>query len=241
MDLQLPKPALIAAISTIPLFTACGLIGPKDSVHFAMQDNAARFDVGEPRLQASRFLVEMADARLLGAAQGRVAADRASSPEVRAYAAKMVREQAVLLEEIRALAAAQAAVLPDRVSDAKSARLEQLRECKGRKLDEAFLSMICTDRARDVEAFRQASELHHLPVRNHARERLPLIEDHLAEARALKERHSSAVRTSPLPEVERASPVDPEGGQDHAHRLHEPAIGAAELQRDATAFVGPRL
>lgn len=108
---------------------------------------------------------------------GRVAAARGVRQEVRAHGAKMVAEQALLLQELRALAIAEGVMLADRISIAKAYGLCSLEQQTGDDTD----SMFTIDHERWVKEFKKAQ------VRAYAQRRLPMIESHLAEIRAIDE------------------------------------------------------
>ncbi len=158
-----------------------------DSVWMAMESNRAKFAAADQR-EAAEFLVEMADARMMDGREGEVARDRGVHADVKAYGEVMVRDQAMLLAEIQALAASEGIFLPDRISNAKASGLASLMGKTGEDVDSTFISMICIDHERDVKEFREATELADPEVRAFAARRLEMIEQHLAEAKAIKER-----------------------------------------------------
>ncbi len=165
----------------------CAVAGPNDPVRLANDANAERFADDSPEREAAEFLVRMTDARLMDMAEGRVAAERGTSAAVREYGRVMIVEQQVLLDEIRELADRMGVALPERIGDVKSDGLAELEDEHGEDLDEKFVSMICIDHERDVEEFREAREFEQPDVREYAIRRLPMIEEHLREARVLAE------------------------------------------------------
>lgn len=177
------KAAMCILLSVLPSYAA----GP-DSVTRAKGDNRARFAGGDMR-EAADFLVETADARMRDQRQGELARDRAVHPDVRAYGGKMVRDQAELLAEIRALAQAKGIALPQSSSAAKADASQQLARQSGEDFDDRFISMTRTDHQRDATSFRRAMDLADPDVSDFARRRLPMIEEHLREVRALEVRH----------------------------------------------------
>ncbi len=158
-----------------------------DSVKEATRMNRERF--AEPGMRdAAKFLVEMADARMMDTMEGQVAGERGVNAEVRAYGQTMVKDQAALLTEIKALAAQKGITLPDHISDSKAHGLEDLVGKSGDSVDSKFISMITIDHKRDVGEFKDATKLSDPEVRGFAERRLPMIEQHLAEIKGIHER-----------------------------------------------------
>jgi putative membrane protein len=178
----------------MPLFAAAAVIGSlacsatssDDSVVQARDVNETRFANDKALREASSFLVEMADARMMDGQEGEVAASRGQAPDVTAYGAKMVKEQAVLLDEIRALASELHVALPQQISADKADGLRDLKAKSGTDLDSKFVKMIRIDHERDVKEFTKATKLANARIAQWAQQRLPTIEAHLAEIEAIK-------------------------------------------------------
>ncbi len=164
---------------------SCSRPSDTDSVVIAKSANDARFGETESRKKAAHFLVEMADARMMDGFEGQVAVDRGVSPDVKAYGARMITEQAELHKEIKQVAMAMGVQLPGTISDAKADGLKDLREQSGDDADKKFISMITIDHKRDVKEFKKAMELNEPLVRDFAARRLPTIEQHLAAIEAI--------------------------------------------------------
>lgn len=171
----------LLALAAGTLLAACAS-GP-DSVAASKRINADRaVTVGRP---AVVFLIEMTDARLMDTEESRLALERGTTPAVRDYAARMVREQAPLLAELRALAAGAGVVLPATIGADKRSGLEDLAEAHGSSFDHRYIRSIRIDHERDVSEFRAARDLPDRAIADFAARTLPLIESHLEGIRQI--------------------------------------------------------
>ena len=138
------------------------------------------------RKEIEKFLVEMTDARLMDREEGRLAAERGTTKDIRDYGTWMVNDQTVLLEKLKKLAAVEKVTLPKKISAEKNDALKKLKEKTGPDFDDKFLGMIKIDHKRDVRKFREAAEFDNTNVSTFAKENLPTIEKHLSGVEAIK-------------------------------------------------------
>jgi len=138
------------------------------------------------RKEIEKFLVEMTDARLMDREEGRLAAERGTTKDIRDYGSWMVNDQTVLLEKLKKLAAEEKVTLPEKISAEKSKALEKLKEKTGTDFDDKFLKMIKIDHKRDVRKFKKAAGFDNANVSTFAKENLPTIEKHLSGVEAIK-------------------------------------------------------
>ena len=134
-----------------------------------------------------KFLREMADARMMDAAEGKLAAERGTTKEIRDYGNLMVKDQAMLLAEIKKVAAAKSVKLPASISEEKSKALKNLAEKQGKDFDRKFLNMIKIDHKRDVKEFKEAIDSDNARVVIFAKKFLPTIQSHLEGVEKIKE------------------------------------------------------
>jgi putative membrane protein len=89
---------------------------------------------------------------------GRIAAEHATRPEVRAYAAQMVQEHGTLNEGYRALMRRKGLVPPDTTLRAYRQKIDSLRQLPPDQLDARYARMMVADHRRAVGLFGQAAE-----------------------------------------------------------------------------------
>lgn len=147
----------------------------------------AYHDKREAENKVAKFLTEAADARLMDAAQGKLARERGTTEEIRSYGRWMMRDQSKLLEEIQAIAKSKNVKLPSAISEQKSKGLEELKQEKGPEFDKKFAKMICIDHKRDVKEFKKAAKFEDVDVKQFASQYLPTIEAHLERIQEIEQ------------------------------------------------------
>lgn len=134
-----------------------------------------------------KFLLEAADARMMGWAEGNLAAEKGTTGKHRQYGKRLMRDHNRLMEEINALASSKKIVLPKELSEEKSEALSRLKSYSGEIFDRRFRRIIIKDHKRDIDEFRRAAESTDPEISNFAKRHLPLLEEHLEGARALNQ------------------------------------------------------
>ena len=138
------------------------------------------------REHVSEFLSEAADARMMDMLEGEQAVKKGTTPQIKEYGRLMIKDHKALLIKIKALAAERGITLPARISDKKQDGLQTLIEKEGTAFDDKFIRMMIIDHERDVEAFKDAIKLKDKEVSKFASLNLPIIESHLAKAKAIQ-------------------------------------------------------
>lgn len=148
--------------------------------------SSAAFAQDLTKRDAPEFIVEMNDARLMDREEGRLAASLGTTKEIRDYGTLMMKDQDILLAELKRLASSKNITLPAAISEKKSKALKKLSTLTGPKFDKRFIRMIKMDHKRDVKRFKKAMQYDDVATREFAAKYLPLIESHLTGVKALK-------------------------------------------------------
>ena len=146
-------------------------------------------EIDKTNAATKTFLLEMNDARMMDLEEGKQAAQKGTTNEVRQYGEKMIKEQTYLLKQFQIFAFSKKIELPKSISDKKLNALNDLKEKTGKDLDKKFISMICIDHTRDVKKFKKALQSDDLEVAKFASQHLPMIQDHLAEIKTIKKNY----------------------------------------------------
>ena len=118
----------------------------------------------------------------------KVARDRSSSPRVRALAKRIIHDHEALNRKFTDFSVAkkahgQAHGTPNQ--DVTEDKL-QLQRLQGDALDQAFAGMMVTEHQKIIPLYEQAAQDGHDPaLRKIAHEGLPMLRDHLQQARAI--------------------------------------------------------
>ena len=137
--------------------------------------------------EIAEFLVKSADARMMDAQEGKLAAKRGTTGAIRNYGALMVKDQAMLLRNIRGLAASKKISLPFGIGHQKKEGKQDLNAKAGKDFDKKFIKMMKIDHERDVRLFKKAQRYDDHEVAAFAQKYLPLIQAHLDKIVALSE------------------------------------------------------
>lgn len=91
------------------------------------------------------------------------------------------------MQELRTLAESKNLQLPVEMSEEKTEELARLKKVSGESFDRRFRRMIIKDHKRDIRLFEKAVESQDPDIRAFAKKHLPLLEEHLEQARALNQ------------------------------------------------------
>lgn len=176
-------PLLLLVAGSLLSFPA---ISQADPVDKANDSNAKKADKKLINEEVATFLVKSADARMMDAQEGKLAKTKGTSESIRSYGALMVKDQALLLQQIKKLAAARNITLPAAVANEKKDASTELSNEQGKDFDKKFIKMMIIDHERDVKLFRKAVSSDDKGISAFAGKYLPVIEEHLAKIEALK-------------------------------------------------------
>jgi putative membrane protein len=139
-------------------------------------------DFVEERLEMGNAEVEL----------GRIAQERATHPDVKAFAQELVRDHQAAGEELRRIATTANPNFPATIDDEAREELTELREemakLTGRDFDRRYIDEMIDDHQDAVDDLEDKAEnASHSEVRAWAAKTLPTVRQHLERARALKE------------------------------------------------------
>ena len=133
------------------------------------------------------FLVQAAADEMFELEMSRLAAARASAPDLKAYATTMVDQHLAVQKELAALAQAKGVALPMRLGVLRQREFYSLERLSGEDFDRAYFQRIALRAHRqDLKLFRDASQMaQDADVRAWASKMMPAQEQHVSDARAL--------------------------------------------------------
>lgn len=137
--------------------------------------------------QDKTFLLEAADARMMDWAEGNLAIEKGTTQKHKRYGQRIMHDQTMLMTELKAIATAKNLTMPEKISDEKSQGLKYLKASGGVTFDRRFRRMIISDHKRDIHEFKKAAESTDPEISAFAKKHLPLLEQHLEQARALNQ------------------------------------------------------
>ncbi|MEX1238574.1 MAG: DUF4142 domain-containing protein [Cyclobacteriaceae bacterium] len=177
---------LMSALMLIGL--SCGSNdGRDDSTEIAEEQNEETFEKNKVEEDAE-FAVEAADGSMLEVELGTMALTRATSPEVKQFAQKIVDEHTRSNNELKALAQKKNITLPTTMGDDHMRKYENLQEKTGPDFDKEYMDLMVKDHKEDIREFEeQAEDGSDLEIREWASSKLPTLRNHLEEAERVHE------------------------------------------------------
>jgi putative membrane protein len=139
-----------------------------------------------------RSMQKMAQADMAEIAAGKVAAEKASNPEVKKYGQHMVDEHSKMLDEGSKLAQAKGMKPPAAPEKKQQDALKKLQGLSGEDFDRQYVQQMVKDHQDALKlAEKTAKDAKDPELKAHAQKGAPHIKEHLAMARKLQEGMSS--------------------------------------------------
>lgn len=134
----------------------------------------------------SKFMHEAAAGGMAEVELGRLAADKASNPDVKQFGQRMVDDHGKANDELKSLASQKSVTLsltPEAAQKATQARLSKL---SGDAFDRAYMQDMVKDHDKDVAAFKRASTTAaDAELKAWAAKTLPTLEEHQKQAKSI--------------------------------------------------------
>jgi putative membrane protein len=134
-----------------------------------------------------QFLRDVASVNLAEIATGKLAAQKAVSPQVRKYGQQMAEEHAKANEQAAALAKARGLSLPEEPEGTRQGSAKRLEDLSGEKFDRAYMDQMVKDHGETLQVLqRAAAEAQDPSVRAFAERALPHVRRHLETAQQIR-------------------------------------------------------
>ena len=175
------------------LFTACN----SNTDHDAQNDSlpatdsmtAMRTDNSKVENDAEKFAQKAAMGGLMEVELGKIAAQKATDPEVKQFAQQMVDDHSKANDELKNIAGTKNIMLPSALDDSHQKDLNDLNEKTGNDFDKEYVKMMVDDHKDDVDEFQKAAEkLDDAELKNFAINTLPTLQKHLASIEKIHDR-----------------------------------------------------
>jgi putative membrane protein len=133
-----------------------------------------------------QFIRKAAEGGLAEVELGKLAADKAVSPEVKQFGQRMVDDHSKANDQLKQVASEKGVTVPDKLDAKDAATKARLEKLSGKAFDHAYMRDMVIDHTKDVSDFRMESKNAKDPdVKNFASQALPTLEDHLKQAKGL--------------------------------------------------------
>jgi|GEM_PF-5076205 len=155
------------------------------AISYSYFQPAKPHQVQDEREQIVLFMTRMADAGMMSILQGKLAADIATTKEIRDYGARIEQDHSKLLEALQKLADEKQVILPDHLSEENKKELDRLTQKSGTAFNRAFLRKMRVNHNRDVRYLRKAAQLMNAEVKAFAIQYLGMERAHLLALRKM--------------------------------------------------------
>jgi putative membrane protein len=133
-----------------------------------------------------QFVKKAAEGGLAEVELGKLASEKADSPDVKQFGQRMVDDHSKANDQLKQVASEKGITIPDKLSAKDAATKARLEKLSGRAFDRAYMRDMVTDHTKDVSEFRMESKNAKDPdVKNFASQTLPTLKDHLKEAKSI--------------------------------------------------------
>jgi putative membrane protein len=140
-----------------------------------------------------KFIKDAADGGMAEVELGKLAADKASSADVKQFGQRMVDDHSKANDKLKELAAQKGVELPSGLSAKDKATKMHLSKLSGADFDKAYMSDMVKDHKKDVADFQKESQSAKDPaVKSFASDTLPTLQDHLKQAENIAPKQMSA-------------------------------------------------
>ena len=132
------------------------------------------------------FAMEAAEGGIMEVELGRIAAQKATNPDVKSFGQKMVDDHGKANDELKSIASSKNITLPDEttVRTKHKAMIDRLEKLSGAAFDRAYMADMVRDHVKDVAAFEHQSKSgKDTELKAFASKTLPTLQEHLKLAR----------------------------------------------------------
>ncbi len=137
----------------------------------------------------AEFAKKAASGGLAEVEMGKIAKDRATDPDVKQFAERMITDHGKANEELEKVAKEANLSIPTRPDAEEQKHIDMLRDYKGADFDKMYIKHMVEDHERDVKEFtRAARECKNDKLKAFAEKTLPTVKEHLEMAKKINER-----------------------------------------------------
>jgi putative membrane protein len=148
---------------------------------------------GTQAMSDQHFIKEAADGGMAEVELGQLAQDKASSPEVKQFAERMVKDHSQANDQLKQIAMKKNVTLPSSPSKKMEAKKDKLSKLNGEAFDRAYMADMVKDHKKDIADFQKESNGgQDQDVKQFASQTLPTLQDHLKQAQSISPKMTSA-------------------------------------------------
>jgi putative membrane protein len=189
----------VACLLTLPLAAQTGTTQPKQGTQPkpATAKHDAHANTGAISSADRTFAREAAVGGMAEVELGRLAADKASSADVKQFGQRMVDDHGKANDELKSWASQKSLTLPTELDAKHKATRDRLAKLSGAAFDRAYMHEMVSDHDKDVQEFKHASKTTaDADLKAWAGKTLPTLEEHQKMAHDINSKVGGAAKTS---------------------------------------------
>ena len=169
--------AAVLALSVVPAFA-------QSNAGSTMERNKTQKTDATHTMRADEnFVAKAARGGMAEVEFGKLAAERAESPDVKRFGQKMVDDHSKANDELKSIAEKKSFTVPAAMDAKDKAEYNRLSKLRGAAFDRAYMKHMVNDHRTDVSEFQYEARAGVDPdVRSFASKTLPTLQDHLKMA-----------------------------------------------------------
>jgi putative membrane protein len=192
MKICILKPSAVAALAVVMGSTMA--IAQSTSTTRSGSEAATQSPAAAKLDRADRkFIEKAAVGGVTEVEMGKLGQEKASSGQVKQFAARMAQDHSKANDELKQLAQAKGVAVPETPDKAHKGDMDKLAKLSGAQFDRQYMAHMVDDHQKTVAEFKKASEsAKDSEVKAFAAKTLPTLQDHLTQAQSLNESVKSA-------------------------------------------------
>jgi len=140
----------------------------------AGESNRAMSQTGDKKFAMDAAMGGMAEVQL-----GKLAAEKATNPDVKQFAQRMVDDHGKANDEFKTVASKESIDLPSSLDSKHQATIDRLSKLSGADFDKAYVKEMVKDHDMDVKEFQRESQNgQNASIRDFAAKTLPTVQEH---------------------------------------------------------------
>jgi putative membrane protein len=185
-DLNSPlmKVAYVAGVTTFCTFLGCWAV-------LAHQENTQKPE--HTAVSDTQFAKKAAQGGMAEVRLGQLAQEKGTSDSVKKFGQRMVEDHTKAGEELKRAASKENITVPDDISAKDKATYDSLSKLSGAAFDRAYARDMVKDHEEDIADFnKEANGGKNAAIKDFATQTLPTLQDHLKEAKEMRQNVSAS-------------------------------------------------
>jgi putative membrane protein len=176
-------PGLLVVLSFGAVMTLSGAAQEQNTGAIPSKSGKQSAGIGDTD---TTFVQKAAQGGIAEVELGQLAAQKASSDDVKKFGQKMVDDHSKTNDELKQLAAQEHIDLPQQMTAKDKATKARLEKLSGARFDRVYMYNIVKDHEKDVAEFERESQMAKDPaLKGFAQQTLPTLREHLQEAQKI--------------------------------------------------------